>query len=500
MTRVSRNYQLEGINYLTTPNVLRNKTDLVPTCSRHLLRDDPGAGKTHQAEEAAQQLTPQSHSIVVIAPAHLTKQWFEDWGEQYPTDSIIWLEGSLSKKSKELKQHARVYIISTQSFRFEKYLELYTDLFIAQKVDTVIIDESHYCKNPDAATSQNIRKITRPDFVSNVILLSATPIMKEADDLFMQLRIIDPHTFSRHDLFLNEYCYFTWTSWGAQDVTLRSNAQQKLKPWIWGRTYAQIGLELPPLISYVQTHQMFKERKKAYDNIKLYWATLVSNPSYNQDGDAVLTANSAMEVMHMLRHIISSPEKQIDLGTFLETDPGPYLIACFYRASAKELQTYIHTNMPDYNPIIITGETPADDRAHLARQHNQPKDIVIATIPSISEGCDLSHCNTVYFYESDFTPGKMHQFLSRVRRHRNEGTTVDATTEAPTQALIQYRRERGLPEDVPAIHSFHVTDPNERPVIVRYFHADRSIDQHIHAVLDRRAVSVRELIKVELGV
>lgn len=480
MHRIPRHYQVEGITWLTTPNVLRTKTDIIPTLCRHLLRDDPGAGKTFQSSEAAQQLTPPSHSIVVIAPAHLTKQWFEFWGEQYESDSIVWLEGGLSKKSKELKQRARIYIISTQSFRFEKYLDLYTQLFIDQHVDTVIIDESHYCKNPDATTSQNVRKITRPDFVDNVILLSATPIMKEADDLFMQLRIMDPHTFSRHDLFLNEYCYFSWTSWGAQDVTLRPSAQQALRPWIWGRTYAQIGLELPPIISAVQTHTMIPARKKAYDNIKLYWATLISNPSYNKEGEAVLTANSAMGVMHMLRHIISSPEKQQDLAAYLETDPGPYLIATFYRDSARELEAHIKQHMPDYNPIIITGETPANDRAPLAKKQSGPKDIVIATIPSISEGCDLSHCNTVYFYESDFTPGKMHQFLSRVRRHRdNENGTVTITEDNKLEVTA---------------------NPNERPVIVRYFHADRSIDQHIHAVLDRRSVSVRELIKVELGV
>lgn len=481
MHRTPRNYQTSGIDWLTQPNVKLNPNDLFPTLCRHMLTDAPGAGKSFQASEAANILTRnQTHSITIIAPAHLCKQWFEFIGEQYPDDTLIWFEGPSNKKARDAKLHARWYIISTQSFRHKHFVDLYTRLFISNHVDCVILDESHYCKNKDAKTSHYIREITRPQFISHVIELTATPIMREADDLYMQLRILDPLTFHRHDLFLNTYCWFSWTSWGAQDISLRKGAVEALHPWMMGRSYKEIGLELPPIISTIHTSPMIPQRRKAYDNIKTYWWTLVNEDTvqHDKEGNPVLTANSAMQVMHMLRHIISAPEKQSDLASYLADDPGPYLIATFYRDSTKELAAYIAQHHPDYNPIIITGEIPADERMQKAKASHNPKDIIIATIPSISEGVDLSHCNTVYFYEEDYTPGKMYQFLSRVRRHRDGDTAVTIT------------------ED----NHLHIeANPNDKPVLVRYFHAEKSMDTHIHEVQSRRAVNVRDLVKVELG-
>jgi hypothetical protein len=108
---------------------------------------------------------------------------------------------------------------------------------------------------------------------------------------------------------------------------------------------------------------------------------------------------------------------------------------------------------------------------------------VVATIKSLSEGVDLSNCNTVYFFEEDFTPGKMYQFLSRVRRHRDNSTGTVSIT-----------------EDLLGLSHLHVDeDPNDKPIIVRYFHAYKTIDERIHAVQSNRAVDVKDIIKVELA-
>lgn len=501
MHRTPRHYQVDGIDWLTTPNV-PTRTSINPvnpsyitytevdqatkTLARHILTDAPGAGKSFQSTEAAIELTPDStHSILIITPAHLVPQWFDFIDDQYPDDTIISFEGSHARKAQSAAVHARWYIASVQSLRSKKFLDMYTTLAIQHHIDCIILDESHYCKNRDSHTSHNVLKLTNPNLIQHVILLTATPVIKEADDLYMQLRICDPFTFHNFDAFLNTYCYFSWTRWGATNVALRKNAPQALSRWMMGRTYKDIGLELPPLISPPPvTHEMISQRRTAYDNIKTYWYTLIDNVKHDSQGQPVLTANSAMEVMHMLRHIISSPEKQSSLISHLHDDPGPYLIAVFYRNSAKELHSYLleHAGI---NAQIITGEVPAADRLRIAKDSaHTPNSVVIATIPSITEGCDLSHCNTVYFYEEDFTPGKMYQFLSRVRRHRD---TPETTRGGYTIEIVD--------------NHLHIEEnPNDRPVIVKYFHADKTIDTHIHAVQTLRAVNVRDLVKVELGV
>lgn len=500
MPLTPRHYQIDGIEYLTTPNVFQSKTayeeasqpntmgplfaSLIsskPTLCRHILSDAPGAGKTPQSIWASLELLKQAdattpstkHSVMILAPAHLAKQWFDYMCEHWPEYHTVWLEGSKAQRTKEANYKATFYIMSVQSLRQQHYMDLLLSLYEQQHVLVTIVDESHYVKNPDAVTSHNVQKLTKPEQCPHVILLTATPIVREANDLYWQLHIVDPFVFHRYDIFLNKYCWFNYGSWGYTDVMLHKGASDSLKQWLWGRSYLDIGLELPPLIDYVHPIPLSAARSKAYNDMRNYW--------YIQLKEEGVSANSSMEAMHMLRHITACPEKAQPLTEYMQDDPGPYLVACFYRASASFLASAIKAANPTFEVTVITGETPADLRRELAIKSSQTKtSVIVATIPSISEGVDLSHCNTVYFFEEDWTPGKHYQFLSRVRRHRENSAGLGVTITEDNHLLVDQ-------------------DPNDRPIIVRYFHADRTIDQRIHAVRDNRAANAKDIIKLELA-
>lgn len=505
MTLTPRHYQLEGIEYLTTPNVCPNvvEHDLhhTPTLCRHILSDAPGAGKTPQSIWAALAILsgepgrgkslptpPANASVFIFAPAHLCKQWFDYLCEHWPEHRTVWLEGTQATRQRDSLIKAKFYIMSTQSMRHKHYVELATQVFIKQLVYVCILDESHYCKNPDAMSSKAIRTITRPEFCPHVICLTATPIMREADDLYMQLRICDPWSFHRQDIFMNTYCWFSYGNWKYTDVVLRKGALDKLRPWLWGRTYKDIGLELPPITpttdkERVVSTELQPARRKGYDDLKAYWYIQL------QSDEQGLSVNSAMECMHMLRHITACDEKAEPLSTYMSDDPGPYLVACFYRASARNLATYLSKHHPHMQVTVIDGSIDADERRELALKSSRSNNsVLVCTIPSIKEGVDLSHCNTVYFYEEDYTPGSMHQFLSRVQRHRNTpegGYTIDITPDTDGNSLAG---------------KLHVpTNPNSHPIVVRYFHANKTIDQRVHAVQSNRAVNAKDLIKLELA-
>lgn len=489
MTLTPRQYQLEGIDYLTTPNVVTTKIDFdlgkQPSCARHILSDAPGAGKTPQAIWAALKLLAEGQSCFIFAPAHLCPQWFQYFKDHFPEHEAVWLEGPASRRAKDATVKAKFYIMSIQSMRHKHYIELATQVFLKQHVRVAIIDESHYVKNPDAVSARSIRQLTRPEFCPHVILLSATPIVREADDLYMQLRICDPHTFHRQDIFMNTYCWFSYGAWKYTDVMLRKGAKDALKPWLWGRTYGEIGLELPPVIPNRDEErqvlvQLNSHDRKVYDDMKYYWQAQFST-SYSPDGEKQgLTVNSAMEAMHMLRHLTARDDKCAELSSYLTDDPGPYLIACAYRLSAQVLRTYIEKHHPDLQVKVIDGSIAADDRRQIAISSSQSStSVIIATIASISEGVDLSHCNTVYTFEEDYTPGKMHQFLSRVRRHRQAQDTSVTITEDRQLVLEK--------------------DRNFVPIIMRHFICERTIDQRVHAVQSARSVNAKDIIKLELA-
>jgi hypothetical protein len=59
----------------------------------------------------------------------------------------------------------------------------------------------------------------------------------------------------------------------------------------------------------------------------------------------------------------------------------------------------------------------------------------VATMASLSEGVDLSYGRTVIFCETDYTPGRNYQALSRVIRHRTEG---EATPDNNNDPVVCY--------------------------------------------------------------
>ena len=56
-------------------------------------------------------------------------------------------------------------------------------------LDLVVIDEAHYLRNPDTATSQ-LGRLLR-EVTEHLVLLSATPIYLKNDDLFTLLNLVD---------------------------------------------------------------------------------------------------------------------------------------------------------------------------------------------------------------------------------------------------------------------------------------------------------------------
>lgn len=501
-----RDYQYTGINFFLDNNVedpFRNASGKSPTTledrakyARHLLADAPGAGKTIQGIEAAQQSTPPLDSILIIAPSHLCggtwdeslssyDGWFGELLRQYPNDTIVnCAQGSQKQRLEGLRLRARWYIVSHQMMRRKIYADAVTELTLrhslAHRVTTVVIDESHYLKNHRAKSQAYIHHLVNNTkaqvFIPRVYMLTATPIVREGNDLFGQLNILDPWTFKGHQQFLTYYCHTIWGAYGPERVDLRSNAMQAFerRKYILTRGYDDIGLALPPLIAKNVPINLSPSRQKKYNDLKQKYITeLLTDPETGEIH--TIDAASAMELMHLLRHIVNSPEKREATIDTLQDSPGPYVIFCMYRKSVTELANDLrNANLP-HKVTEIHGGIPADQHVPLALQAlNSPNDIVIATMPSLSEGCDLSHANTVIFYEENWTPGSMRQAVSRIHRHRNE----DKFKSAPYGPLAE---------------------PNTHPILSFHMLAANTIDMHIHQVQASRAASVKDIMRVELN-
>lgn len=405
---IPRPYQQEGINFLKKKH-------------RAMLLDAPGLGKTLQAAEAA--IPP----VLVATPTYLVDQWEDFLREQYPTTRIVSAQGPRIQREAALLVRADWYIVNIEMLRDYAF----------PKVETIIIDESHHLRGRSSQQSKGALYVCSQ--AKNVYLLTGTPIDREPDDLFMQLKILYPKIFNNYDNFIHSYCKIQQTPYGPKVVGDKNPAvtRRLLKEFALGRSYKEAGLTLPELVEKVISVRMSPTTERKYKTVK---------ETYTYDD---IPLEAMVQVIIILRQLTFCKEKiEALLDTLVDNGIVHGVIFCWFRSTAEHLANLLKCP-------CITGKIEANDRVTLAKAS---KGLIVATIASLSEGVDLSHSKNVVFFECDYTYGQMYQALSRVRRYSE----------------------------------------NNDPVKVYYINMRYTVDETVYYAQRRRGITVKEILKEAL--
>jgi SNF2 family DNA or RNA helicase len=438
-----RDYQWKGIRWLQQMR-------------RAMLTDKAGLGKTLQAAMAAE--TP----CLISAPTYLTRQWYNFIRKQFPNDPVRICRGSRKKRTKALNTAAKWIIINHQMLRSYE---------IPTRFRTLIFDESHHLRNHKALQSKSAAKLCARDMTVRVYELSASPIWKNVDDLWNQLHMLQPDLFPAYDQFVRYWCTTDEDAYGGLKVYqikkhLRKELEELLDIIRLGRTYADVGRVLPPVITHNIDIDFPDDLRAQYKLVKDHYRLELGD-----DEQLIFTSYAA--VMHTLRQLTAFPDKMdavvnIACDTLIQPEydlitgeknkpPAPMVVFTWYRDSAHTLGKKL-SECPDLKGKkvqVITGEVPYDKRAELAME----ADIVVANISALSEGCNLYHMRTVVFFEENWPPGSNYQAMSRVIRDRNDdGADID-------------------------------------PVNLYFVHVPNTIDTIIHRVTKLREASIRDVMK-----
>lgn len=475
-----REYQHEGIDFF-----FQRK--------RALNRDDPGLGKTIQAALAA--VPP----VLVVCPNYLVGQWGEWLQQHIPSAKTIVAQGDRWKKQAAIFQFAGLEIkgwdpkrfkaglLATQPAQFlvinkEMLRTHWSELMTAAPhIHTMIIDESHHLRNKDAEVSK--RALDLAKIIPRVYECSATPIWKEADDLFAQLRLLYPTVFTSYNVFCDDYLVSDMTRFGRVVYGVQRAKQEEfdrmLSIMVLGRTYKQVARELPPVMEDEVWVEFDKEHRALYDDAVINYRVKFAD----EDGeDLFLSSMSA--VMHTLRQICGWHGKIDAIKDILEDtkvyDQGRVVIFCWYRETAKLLGEAFPGA-----PVITGAITDPAERRRIAAANARSGLPVIATLASLSEGVDLSWARHVIFAEEHYAPGSHIQSLARVVRERQlDGTEIPAESTDPWDLVLKALDSRAA---------------NAEPVLVHYVNVKDSIDETIHRTSKRRGNTIRTVLKEALG-
>jgi superfamily II DNA or RNA helicase len=445
---------------------------------RGMIYDQPGLGKTLQASMAL------TVPCIISCPGYLVDQWCDFLADQYPQWKVARINALLPRWDRQelLNDLSHdIWVVNHEMWaarrepykgpkkptdqsdpNYDEQLEIYKDARESHMVNaktiqykwprarTLVIDESHHMRNKDASQSMMIAHYA--DTCDQVCLLTATPSYKDVGDWWHQLRIMNPRKYKSYFAWRQEYTYATGYNENIikvkpyKDVALKADIAELAI----GRTYKEVGLYLPPIIEKVVKVPWHPDLKKAYLQIK---QNLIIQ---TQNGFSMTIDPGA--ALHALRMMTANPEKIEGVRNIIADIPddgNPIIVFCWYRSTAEVLEA-------EFNPpglggaVEITGAYNQKER--LRRATALDTRVKCVTMASMSEGVDWSKASTVIFFEEDYTPGKIYQALSRVRRHSTTGERTD-------------------------------------PILVYYVHVKDSVDEAVHTAVTERQADIRAILR-----
>ena len=179
-----------------------------PLSNGVILADEVGLGKTIEASLVlAQKWAERKRKLLLIVPATLRKQWSQELEEKFSLPSKI-LEAknfnSLLKSgvSNPFDSEGKAVVICSYEFAARKDLELGRVPW-----DMVVLDEAHKLRNIYKADgAKTAKKLESALKGRPKVMLSATPLQNNLQELYGLASIIDPHFFGDLESFKARYC------------------------------------------------------------------------------------------------------------------------------------------------------------------------------------------------------------------------------------------------------------------------------------------------------
>ena len=289
-----REYQLEGINWLTF--CWLNGRNCI-------LADEMGLGKTIQSITFLQEIAYYGirGPFLVIVPLSTIGNWsreFETW-----TDfNIIVYHGS--SQSRALIQDYEFYYKEDANGKksnknFPKFNALITTyevllsdvtMFCQFKWRSLIIDEAHRLKNKNCKLIEGLRCMD----VEHKVLLTGTPLQNNVEELFSLLNYLEPTQFHSSQEFMQEFG-------DLKTDTQVTKLQAILKPMMLRRLKEDVEKNLAPKEETIIEVELTNIQKKYYR------AILEKNFQFLARGTAASNMPNLMNTMMELRKCCNHP-------------------------------------------------------------------------------------------------------------------------------------------------------------------------------------------------
>ncbi|WP_027417842.1 DEAD/DEAH box helicase [Aneurinibacillus terranovensis] len=390
---------------------------------RALLADEVGLGKTIEAGLIMKEYMIRGliKKVLILVPASLVVQWVRELTSKFAIPAVA------QKKAYMWTQYDCVVASMDTAKR-----PPHRDIILEQDYDLVIIDEAHKLKNKKTRNYQFIQEIKK----KYCLLLTATPIQNELDELYNLITLLKPGHLGHSDSFQQSY------SQGKRQVKNEDLLKNELKKVMVRNRRADGSVEFTERHVITVSVELSPEERTLYNEITnfvreeyhsetgyyknpLSLITLQREVCSSREATYITLANMhdrapenspVREKIRGLVEIIkrikshSKAEKMIEI---IKESDDKVIIFTEYRATQVYLQHMLARH--GVTSVLFRGGFKRGKKDWMSQLFEQRAQALIATEAG-GEGINLQFCNRLINYDMPWNPMRVEQRIGRVHR------------------------------------------------------------------------------------
>ena len=427
--------------------------------SGFILADQMGAGKTLEVMNLAlynRKFNHVKHCLIIACVNSAKYNWIEDikkhtnrqevpylLAARQKRDGTIRMDGSSLEKLEDLlcghmygdKEEPalpfflimNIEAIRMRSNRRYPIRERLTTLINKQYIGMIAIDECHTGLSPSSLQGKQILKLKKDVQVAvEWIPMTGTPIVNKPTDVFVPLKLVDGHAYSKYYDWCQNFCVYG--GFGNHQIIAYKNIpslKKMLQANMLRRLKSDI-LDLPPKIRTIDYVENTPYQEKLYTelvtNMLSHRTEIISSLDPRTKFLKLRQVNGSPEIVDTTLSIdkfyLSKNAKMIRLIDLVNTilDSGEKVV--IFSNWVESLRTIYKFLAKDHKVCCYTGTMKPEDREqHKQRFQNDPEyKILIGTVGALGTSHTLTAANNVIFYDLPWNPATVEQAEDRCHR------------------------------------------------------------------------------------
>lgn len=383
-----------------------------------VLADDMGLGKTVQT--LAHLTTAKAYMqldgpVLLVCPTSLIPNWKHETAKFAPGLKVLILHGPERKKRfKQIAEHDLVITTYPLLARDQA-------TFVAQKFDTVILDEAQAIKNPKATVTQVAHQLN----TDHRIALTGTPLENNLSELWSIFRFLIPGLLSDSATFRRRFR--TPIEKHADKERLRLLVR-RIQAFLLRRTKDEVAKDLPPKSEIMEYVALEGPQRDLYETIRMSMHERVREAIAERG--LAQSRITILDSLMKLRQVCCDPrlvkmEAAQDVKEGAKLNRLMEMLPSMIAEGRRILLFSQFTSMLDLireelaergiEYVLLTGQTK-DRETPVLRFQNKEVPLFLISLKAGGVGLNLTAADTVIHYDPWWNPAVENQATDRAHR------------------------------------------------------------------------------------